>query len=515
MDVTEQKVSTASLENSLGGYHRCFLDVPGHLEFVSENLSTMLGYKKSELDHLIGHVYTAIVHPDDVHIFDEFVCRLSEKEGCESVTYRLIKKDGSVTRVADTMTSIRGNDSHMRGYSVVCEIPDHKVTSGEDLIGDKFAILRISGGDDALIELTSGMASTLLAIDGREQGLSLMDFVSISDRKKIREALHYSYENEYSGAISCAIVSTIGVGVQCDLWIERNDCGDGFDDCVFCVKIEIGLEDKRGDDAIAPYDKALFSSFAEEVFEADRDENTIKHICHGGSLGTLLNVRMNACDFLDWFIGNVAPEYRETVRSFCLEAQSQEAKWSRELLGPSKIVFEVLEECDFGPRVSLVMVPVSRAKYFLCLNPEAVSLGSGFCAATVAGREKVEARLFGHFGLAVDGRAVHIRCEKGRELLALLIERRGAFLTSREAIAMLWECDADDTTRARYRKVASRLMSELRKNGIDFIVESDGGARRIIPEFIDCDYYDYRDGLIESPDALLPEYTWSEFIKLD
>ena len=58
-------------------------------------------------------------------------------------------------------------------------------------------------------------------------------------------------------------------------------------------------------------------------------------------------------------------------------------------------------------------------------------------------------------------------------------------------------------------------MAELRKIGIEHIVESDRGARRIAPEYIDCDYYDYRDGLKPRTDALLPEYTWSEYIKID
>ena len=165
--------------------------------------------------------------------------------------------------------------------------------------------------------------------------------------------------------------------------------------------------------------------------------------------------------------------------------------------------------------VALVMVPVSSTKCFMCLNSQSDSMVPGFSSATAAVRRIVFARLFGPFSLMVDGEAVHIRCEKARELLALLIERRGAFVTTREAIALLWECEPDDKSRARYRKIASRLMAELRKVGIEYIVESDRGARRIVPEYIDCDYYDYRDGLKAPTDALLPEYSWSEYIRID
>ena len=58
-------------------------------------------------------------------------------------------------------------------------------------------------------------------------------------------------------------------------------------------------------------------------------------------------------------------------------------------------------------------------------------------------------------------------------------------------------------------------MAELKSVGIDYIVESDRGARRIIPEFIECDYYDYRDGLIQPSGDLLPEYSWAEYVRVD
>ena len=84
----------------------------------------MLGYTKTELVDLVGDVYTALLHPDDTSVFDDFCVRLAETECCESVAYRLIQKDGTVVRVVDTMASIKGDDGSMRGYSVVCEVLD-------------------------------------------------------------------------------------------------------------------------------------------------------------------------------------------------------------------------------------------------------------------------------------------------------------------------------------------------------------------------------------------------------
>ncbi len=515
--VTEDASSVRNIINHLGGYHRCRLSDPVHLEFASDNLCSMLGYSKPELSSLIGKSYTVLMHPDDTPIFENFLCKLAKEESCESVSYRLIKKDGTVIRVVDTMASIRGNDGCMRGYSVVCEIPSDKTAPRSNAPGEKVAIVKISGGPNPKIEQMHGIAKDLFLTNDPSRTLRFMDFISIADREKVREALRRAYRDEYSGRESCTIVSAGGDGFKCDLWIDRVTDAGYFDGSSFCVKAEIDFDYQRESKKVMSFGKALFSSFAEDVFEVDRLENSVKYICHSdkSTIKALPNVRMNADDFLQWFLGYVSPKDRDAVRKFCIETKSLKQNWERDGLGPSKIKFEMTEESVFGPSVALVMVPVSRSKYFLCFNSDFTTIGSGFCATAMSGRKHIVARLFGPFSLTVDGEAVFIRSEKGRELLALLIEKRGAYLTTREAITSLWECEPDEASRARYRKVVSRLMSELKRNGIDYIVESDRGARRIVPEFIDCDYYDYRDGLIGPADEFLPEYSWSEYVKMN
>ncbi len=457
------------------------------------------------------------MHPDDTSIFDEFASRLAHEEDCESVVYRLIKKDGSIIRVVDTMASIMGNDGCMRGYSVVCEIPDEKQAPKSSSPSEKIAVIKISGANTE-IEQTCGVAKELLAIKGDAKGLCLLDFVSMDDRDKVQKAIERAYNNEYSGMEPCTIVSSDGHGFECDLWVELICSRDGVSNSTFCVKAEIDLDYQReSKEKVMSFGKLLFSSFSEDVFEVDRIENSIKYICHSdkGAINALLNVRMNADDFLEWFLGYVVSSDRKTVSDFCIKSKSMDFDWDQEGLGPAKIEFAMTKECNFGHSVTLIMVPVSQAKYFLCFNTDSTSLGSGFCSTAVAERKNITVRLFGSFSLSVDGEAIHIKSEKGRELLALLIEKRGSFLTTREAITSLWECEPDETTRARYRKIASRLMAELRAHGIEYIVESDRGARRIIPEFIDCDYYDYRDGLKSPTSDFLPEYSWAEYVRID
>ena len=110
-------------------------------------------------------------------------------------------------------------------------------------------------------------------------------------------------------------------------------------------------------------------------------------------------------------------------------------------------------------------------------------------------RPKVFIRTFGYFDVFVGEKPVVFRNRKAKELLALLTDRRGGFVTSEEAVGFLWEDEpVTPVTLARYRKVALRLKNTLESAGIGYIVESVSGSRRLVPEAVRCDLYDYLSG---------------------
>ena len=501
------------LMDRLGGYHRCFLGGPIYLEFVSQNFCLMLGYRKTEFSELVEGVYTVTVHPDDVSTFVDFVQRMAEKETSESISYRLIKKDGSIIRVADTMTSVVGNDGFMRGYSVVSEIREDP--SSARAFDQKIAILKVLGGNEARIMQASGVVADFVANAGVAKTLSFLDFVPISDRARICDALKRAYSEWRSGANSCTLVSIEGLTHVCNVWVERiRDDGD-FDSAVFCIKVQIENESQREEESKVAFSRQLFSSFAEDLFEADRVQDTVTYIAHSDrSLFSIpLNVRMLTDDITRYLLDRVAPENREAVKQFCVRARS--AQFCEGDTGTAKIDF-LLRDCDGGyVPATATAVAVSKSKYLMGLSLDSDSSHVEPSGPLIVTQKQVIVTLFGSFSLSVDGKALNIRSAKAKELLALLIAHRGAFVSSREAIAMLWECEPDKTTRARYRKTASRLMSELKRSGIGYILESVRGARRIVPEYLECDYYDYRDGLRAPSGVLLPEYSWAEFILID
>ena len=124
-------------------------------------------------------------------------------------------------------------------------------------------------------------------------------------------------------------------------------------------------------------------------------------------------------------------------------------------------------------------------------------------------------RTFGYFDVFVDGKPIAFRNEKSKELFALLVDRRGGYVTSEEAIGFLWENEpANAVTLARYRKVALRLKNILEEYGIADVVESVGGKRRIVTSAVSCDLYDYLSGQEEHAQlfkgSYLTNYNWGE-----
>lgn len=126
--------------------------------------------------------------------------------------------------------------------------------------------------------------------------------------------------------------------------------------------------------------------------------------------------------------------------------------------------------------------------------------------------QPVHIRTFGYFDVFVEGKAIAFRNEKSKELLALLVDRRGGFVTSSEAISYLWEDeDVSQLTLARYRKVALRLKNLLEEYGIAHIVETVDGKRRIVPQNVSCDLFDCLAGQRELfKGSYLLNYSWGE-----
>ena len=157
--------------------------------------------------------------------------------------------------------------------------------------------------------------------------------------------------------------------------------------------------------------------------------------------------------------------------------------------------------------------PNANSLRYVMLYP--VESSSEVSKPTLPENRTVSIRTFGYFDVFVGDTPIAFRNKKSKELFALLVDRKGGYVTSEEAISFLWEDEPANTlTLSRYRKVALRLKSTLEEYGISDIVEAIDGKRRIVMDKVECDLYNYLSGKEEYSQlfkgSYLTNYSWGE-----
>ena len=130
-------------------------------------------------------------------------------------------------------------------------------------------------------------------------------------------------------------------------------------------------------------------------------------------------------------------------------------------------------------------------------------------------QKRLFAQTFGNFELFADGRPVVFKYTKTKEILALLINNRGAQTTNGEIIATLWEDDGDPEKKASYlsnlRQDLQNTFTRLKLNGI---ILKQRGSLAIAADRIECDLYDWLEKRQESRYHYLGDYmnqySWPE-----
>jgi len=122
------------------------------------------------------------------------------------------------------------------------------------------------------------------------------------------------------------------------------------------------------------------------------------------------------------------------------------------------------------------------------------------------------AQCFGDFEFFVNGIPVHFKYNKSKEVIAFLVDRRGAQCTNDEVIINIWEDDEDHS--AYYRSLMKDIQDTLKELGVPEVFDRQRAGASIIPDKIRCDYYDYLAGKPEGINAYkgeyMQQYSWAE-----
>ncbi|MBQ7264530.1 MAG: response regulator [Firmicutes bacterium] len=131
-------------------------------------------------------------------------------------------------------------------------------------------------------------------------------------------------------------------------------------------------------------------------------------------------------------------------------------------------------------------------------------------------QKRVFAQTFGNFEFFIDGKPVQFKYNRTKEMVAILINNRGAQVTNGEIIACLWEDDGDPDKKMSYlRNLRQDLQNTLKAQKLENIVSKQRGSIAIVTSAIECDLFDWLEKKKESKydyiGDYMNQYSWPEF----
>ena len=128
----------------------------------------------------------------------------------------------------------------------------------------------------------------------------------------------------------------------------------------------------------------------------------------------------------------------------------------------------------------------------------------------------VQIQTFGHFECFVDKKPLFFEREKAKELLAYLVDRHGASITTEQISAVLWpEKNYNRTMKNYVGTIRSSLQKTLKEAGVEEILIKSRNHLAINVNKIRCDAYDFEKGDAIAVNSFngeyMANYSWAEF----
>ena len=147
------------------------------------------------------------------------------------------------------------------------------------------------------------------------------------------------------------------------------------------------------------------------------------------------------------------------------------------------------------------------------ITPEKVKKELDNLRRPVRNPKRVRIRAFGNFEVYLDGSPINFKYNKTKEMLAYLVDRKGALCTNGEIMSVLFE--DDNGHEAYFRSLRKDLTDVLENAGCGEILNQQRGRIGIVPSQVECDYFQWCDGHRAAGNAFhgeyMTQYSWSEY----
>ena len=126
---------------------------------------------------------------------------------------------------------------------------------------------------------------------------------------------------------------------------------------------------------------------------------------------------------------------------------------------------------------------------------------------------KLFVKCFGNCEVFFEGRPISFERKRTKELFAYLVDRHGASVTMAEVCAAMWEDRADEKAMDYCRHLWRDLKNTFEKLGLGDVLYKARNAYAVVPEMMDCDYYEaMREGALRDfRGEYMAQYSWAEY----
>ncbi len=123
--------------------------------------------------------------------------------------------------------------------------------------------------------------------------------------------------------------------------------------------------------------------------------------------------------------------------------------------------------------------------------------------------KSVYIRTFDNFDLFVNGVAIDFSSSKAKELLALLTDAKGSYLSMDTVMGNLWADKNTELSKRLYRDAVCRLRMTLKENNVEKLVTFERGRAVMNTAYATCDMWDYLEKGGTFSGRYMPQYSWS------
>lgn len=117
-----------------GGVHHCQVDPELKVTYVSPGFTDITGYTLENINCISNGKYTGIIIEEDRQHFVDAIHQLMDTQTEVTINYRILKPEGKVIWVSDSMNIIKDSRGNRHIFAVVLDITDEKEKASKDAL---------------------------------------------------------------------------------------------------------------------------------------------------------------------------------------------------------------------------------------------------------------------------------------------------------------------------------------------------------------------------------------------